>query len=38
MNKKVLALVSGGLDSILSARMMVDQGCEVTVLNFKSPF
>lgn len=38
MNKKAIALMSGGLDSTLAVRLMVEQGIEVTALNFKSPF
>ncbi len=35
---KVIALVSGGLDSTLAARLIKDQGLEVIALNFKTPF
>lgn len=35
---KALALVSGGLDSILAARLIKDQDIEVTGLCFKSAF
>lgn len=35
---KALALMSGGLDSILAAKLIVDQGIEVTGLCFKSAF
>lgn len=35
---KALALVSGGLDSILAAKIIVDMGIEVTGLCFKSAF
>lgn len=35
---KVLALFSGGLDSILAARLIADQGLEVTCVHFVSPF
>ncbi len=38
MNKKAIALLSGGLDSSLAVRMMLDQGIEVTAVNFSSPF
>ncbi len=38
MNKKAIALLSGGLDSSLAVRMMVDQGIEITAVNFTSPF
>src|SRR3990167_4287998 len=35
---KVLALLSGGLDSMLAARILMEQGIEVTGLSFKSHF
>jgi len=35
---KAVALLSGGLDSILACRMMLDQGIEVVAVNFTSPF
>jgi len=35
---KVVALVSGGLDSTLAAKLIQGQGLEVIVLNFKTPF
>lgn len=40
MGKKIraLALMSGGLDSILAVKIMQEQGVEVTALTFKSPF
>lgn len=38
MNKKAVMLLSGGLDSSLAAKMMVDQGIELVALNFTSPF
>ncbi len=38
MGKKALALLSGGLDSTLAVRMMLDQGLEVAAINFTSPF
>lgn len=38
MNKKAIALMSGGLDSTLAVKLMVEQGIEVIALNFKSPF
>ncbi len=38
MNKKAIALLSGGLDSSLAVRMMLDQGIEITAVNFNSPF
>jgi tRNA-specific 2-thiouridylase len=36
--RKALALLSGGLDSTLAVKMMLDQGIEVEALNFTSPF
>jgi tRNA-specific 2-thiouridylase len=36
--RKALALLSGGLDSTLAVRMMLDQGIDVTAVNFVSPF
>lgn len=38
MNKKAIALMSGGLDSTLAVKLVVEQGIEVVALNFKSPF
>ena len=38
MKIKCLALLSGGLDSILAARLIQEQGIEVIGLNFSSPF
>jgi tRNA U34 2-thiouridine synthase MnmA/TrmU len=38
MKIKALALVSGGLDSLLAAKLIHDQGCEVIGLHFKIPF
>ncbi|TET64816.1 DUF814 domain-containing protein [Candidatus Bathyarchaeota archaeon] len=35
---KALALLSGGLDSTLALKLIVDQGIEVVALNFTSPF
>lgn len=35
---KAIALLSGGLDSILALKMMLDQGFEVVALNMKTPF
>jgi tRNA-uridine 2-sulfurtransferase len=35
---KALALLSGGLDSILAARLIMDQGIEVIGVSFSSPF
>ena len=33
-----LALFSGGLDSIMATKIMLDQGIEVVAVNFTSPF
>lgn len=38
MKRKALALLSGGLDSTLAVKMMLDLGIEVEALNFTSPF
>ena len=38
MNKKALALLSGGLDSILAIRIMQEQGVEVEAINFLTIF
>jgi len=38
MKIKALALVSGGLDSLLAARLVKEQGLEVTGVHFKIPF
>lgn len=35
---KAVALLSGGLDSTLAVKMMIDQGVEVVALNFTSAF
>jgi len=35
---KALALLSGGLDSILATKLVLDQGIEVVALNFILPF
>jgi tRNA U34 2-thiouridine synthase MnmA/TrmU len=35
---KAIGLLSGGLDSTLAVKMMIDQGVEVVVLNFVTPF
>lgn len=37
MNRKAVALVSGGLDSTLAVKLMQDQGIEVVALNFLTP-
>ncbi len=38
MTRKAVALLSGGLDSMLAARLMLDQGIEVEALNFYTGF
>lgn len=38
MSVKAIALLSGGLDSTLAVKMMIDQGVEVVALNFMTPF
>jgi hypothetical protein len=38
MEKKAIALLSGGLDSSLAVKLMIDQGVEVIAVNFTSPF
>jgi hypothetical protein len=38
MKRKALALLSGGLDSTLAVKMMLDSGIDVEALNFTSPF
>ncbi|MFH1787080.1 MAG: hypothetical protein ABH829_05530 [archaeon] len=35
---KAVGLLSGGLDSTLAAKMVLDQGIDVVALNFTSPF
>ncbi|MCX5703478.1 MAG: tRNA 4-thiouridine(8) synthase ThiI [Candidatus Omnitrophica bacterium] len=35
---KAIALISGGLDSLLAARLIKEQGIEVIPLNFQIPF
>ena len=35
---KALLLLSGGLDSILAARLLLDQGIEVVAINFRTNF
>ncbi len=37
-NKKVVALLSGGLDSQLAVRMMQEQGFDVSAVAIKTPF
>ena len=36
--RKAVALISGGLDSMLAARVILDQGCQVEGLNFFTGF
>jgi len=38
MNKKAISLLSGGLDSTLATKLIVEQGVEVIALHFTSPF
>jgi tRNA-uridine 2-sulfurtransferase len=38
LGKRAVALISGGLDSVLAARVVMDQGYQVTGLFFTSPF
>jgi len=38
MNKKALALLSGGLDSILAIKLMLEQGIEIEAINFLTIF
>lgn len=38
MKRKAIALLSGGLDSTLAVKLMLDCGIEVEALNFTSPF
>ncbi|MGA2507504.1 MAG: hypothetical protein ABSF80_08520 [Chitinispirillaceae bacterium] len=35
---RALGLLSGGLDSTLAAKLLIDQGIEVHAINFTSPF
>jgi tRNA U34 2-thiouridine synthase MnmA/TrmU len=35
---RALALISGGLDSMLAAKLVLDQGIEVIGISFESPF
>jgi tRNA-specific 2-thiouridylase len=37
-NPKAIALFSGGLDSTLAVKMLLDQGVDVEAINFVSPF
>jgi tRNA-uridine 2-sulfurtransferase len=38
MNIKAISLLSGGLDSVLATRVIMEQGIDVTALHFTSPF
>ncbi|NOY52419.1 MAG: hypothetical protein GXP58_02235 [Deltaproteobacteria bacterium] len=38
MNKKAVALLSGGLDSTLAVKVILEQGIDVTAFNLKTPF
>jgi tRNA-specific 2-thiouridylase len=38
LKHKALALLSGGLDSTLAVKMMLELGFDVTAMNFTSPF
>ena len=38
LNKKAIALLSGGLDSSLAIKIMLEQGVEIEALNFATPF
>jgi tRNA U34 2-thiouridine synthase MnmA/TrmU len=38
MEKKAVGLLSGGLDSTLAVKLMLEQGVEVFVINFITPF
>ena len=38
VKKKVLTLLSGGLDSTLAVRIMLEQGVDVEAVNFSTPF
>ena len=38
MKRKAIVLFSGGLDSILAAKIIINQGIEIIALNFTSPF
>jgi tRNA-specific 2-thiouridylase len=35
---RAVGVLSGGLDSILAFRLMLNQGIDVYALNYKSPF
>jgi len=38
MNKKAISLLSGGLDSTLATKLILEQGIDVVGLHFASPF
>ena len=38
MDRKAIALLSGGLDSTLAVKMMIDQGIDMTAVHFTSVF
>jgi len=38
LNNKAIALLSGGLDSTLAVKLMIDQGIDVTAVHFTSVF
>jgi tRNA-specific 2-thiouridylase len=38
MNKNAIALLSGGLDSSIAVKMMIEQGITILAVNFTSPF
>jgi len=38
MERKAIALLSGGLDSTLAVKLLIDQEIEITAVNFTSPF
>ena len=38
MSRKAVALISGGLDSLLAAKLMLDQGIHVEGINFYTGF
>ncbi len=38
MNRKAVALFSGGLDSTLAIKLVLEQGVEVIGLHFVTPF
>ncbi len=38
MGSKAIGLLSGGLDSTLAVKIIIEQGIEVIALNFMSPF